>query len=606
MGRKHPLHLPTNQREAFQLGWGELDIILVTGDAYIDHPSFGVPLLGRYLVDLGFRVGIIPQPDWRNPDSFRTLGAPRLFFGVSSGALDSMVAHYTPRKKLRHDDAYTPGGLHGARPNRAVIVYSSILKGLFRGCPIVIGGIEASLRRLAHYDYWDDRVRRSILLDSKADLLVYGMGERPIREIAVRLAEGEAMECLTDIRGTAYLSRQPPPLPHRELPPFEEVAVSRTRYAEAFRIASDEANPWSGLTLVQRHGDRFLIVNPPSLPLSTEEMDHLYGLSFSRLPHPRHREPIPAMEMIRTSVTSHRGCAGGCAFCAITHHQGRTIQSRSFHGIIGEVERIAASDWFTGTISDVGGPTANMYRMENRDQSACTRCRRTSCMYPSICPNLVVEDVGIVRLLERLSRIPKVRNLFVSSGIRYDLLERQPRLMDRLVARHVGGVMKVAPESLDDRVLMLMRKPPSELFRRFLHSFREISRRQGKRQGIVPYLVSGHPGATLDSAVETAIGLRSLGLSVDQIQEFTPTPGTLSTCIYWTGIDPYGEGEIPVPRTDREKILHKEILLSHRPGNLKRLLTTLRHEGRGDLADRLSRSFPPHLPTAPPLPRRRN
>jgi len=586
--RGTPRHLPTTREEMRRWGWDELDVIFVTGDAYIDHPSFGVPLLGRYLVDHGFRVGVIPQPNWRDPETFRVLGPPRLFFGVSSGALDSMVAHYTPRKKLRHDDAYTPGGVHGARPNRAVIVYSSILKGLFRGVPIVIGGIEASLRRLAHYDYWDDRVRRSIIFDARGDLLVYGMAERQIVEIAARRAAGEPMERLTDIRGTAWISRTLPDVPCRELPPFEEVSTSRTRYAEAFRVASDESNPWSGTTLVQRHGDRYLVVNPPPLPLSPEEMDRLYSLPFSRLPHPSHREPIPAMEMIRTSVTSHRGCAGGCSFCAITLHQGKTIQSRTPDGIAGEVERIAQSDWFTGTISDVGGPTANMYGMRCGDPESQAACRRPSCLAPSPCPRLVVEDEPIVRLLERLSRVPGVRHLFVSSGVRHDLLERQPRLFERLVTRHTSGLMKVAPESLDDRILAVMRKPSSDLFRRFVQTYRELSRRHGRRQGIVPYLISGHPGSTLDAAVETAMELKRLGMTAEQVQEFTPTPGTLSTCIYWTGVDPWSGAEIPVPRSDREKILQKEIILSHLHPPRTSLLSALRSVGRGDLADRLA------------------
>lgn len=588
MMREQPPHLPMSREEMERLGWDGLDVLFVTGDPLVDHPSFGVPLLARLLIQEGFRVGVIPQPDWRDPSSVTRLGRPRLFVGVSAGSLDSMLAVYTPRKKKRHDDPYAPGGKSGLRPPRATVVYCSLVKGAFRDLPVVIGGIEASLRRFAHYDYWDDRVRRSILLDAKADLLVYGMGERALIQIARRLDGGEPLGSLTDVRGTAYVAAAPPEgEPFVRLPSFEEVAASPQRYAEAFRIMTDEANPWSGRGVIQPHGDRFVVANPPQLPLSTDEMDRIYGLPFSRLPHPSYREPIPAWETVRDSVTSHRGCAGGCAFCAITLHQGKTIQSRSVDGIRREIERLASSPLFRGTVSDVGGPTANMYGSGCGSPEAERSCRRTSCLHPRICPRFRVQDDLIVRLLEEAGRVRGVRRVHVSSGLRTDLLERQPRLFRRLVERHVGGLLKVAPESLDERLLAVMRKPSGESFVRFLKGYRDLSRRLGKRQGVVPYLIAGHPGSTLDTMVETRLLLGSLGLSVEQVQEFTPTPGTLSTCIYHTGVDPSTGERHHVPRSDREKILQKEILVCRDGDGIRRVASALRKEGRGDLAERL-------------------
>jgi len=567
-------------------GWHELDVIFVTGDAYIDHPAFGVPLLARWLESHGFRVGIIAQPDWRSREPFLVLGRPRLFFAVSAGAMDSMVAHYTPLKKLRHDDAYTPGGRHGARPNRATIVYTSRLREAFKDVPVVIGGIEASLRRFAHYDYWEDKVRRSILFDAKADLLVFGMGERPLLELAERLRAGEPLERITDIRGTACAVRGEAPSGAVELPSWEEVATDSRRYAEAFRMVSQEMNA-GGRILVQRHGDRMLFCNPPAAPLSEAELDAVYALPFIRAPHPSYKEPIPAYDQIKSSITTHRGCFGGCAFCAITHHQGKFIQSRSERSVADEVGRMVKMPWFRGSVSDVGGPTANMYGLRCGSPDGGNRCRRESCLYPSVCRQLVTRDQRAAALLRRLRAVPGVRHVAVSSGIRYDLLERQPEYFRELLAHHVGGLLKVAPEHTVDAVTELMRKPGKEAFERFLDRFRNESARLGRKQYVIPYLMSGHPGCTLDHMVELALFLKRHNLRVEQVQDFTPTPGTLATAIYYTGIDPFSGRKVYVARNDREKRLQKALLLWHQPDERRHVLEALKACGRDDAAAEL-------------------
>ena len=592
------MFLPITKREALKLGWDELDVVFVTGDAYIDHPAFGVPLLARWLAFHGFRVGIIPQPDWRTKEPFLALGRPRLFFAVSAGAMDSMVAHYTPARKLRRDDAYTPGNRHGARPNRATIIYTSRLREAYKDVPVVIGGIEASLRRFAHYDFWEDKVRRSILFDAKADLLVYGMGERPLLELAERLRTGEAFGKIRDIRGTAYSA--PSILPHLPsgeagpgeagitqglrscvaIPSFEEVAADKTKYAAAFRILSGEQSSFSAQPVVQRHGDRWLVCNPPALPLKERELDAVYALPFARAPHPSYTEPIPAYEQIKTSITTHRGCFGGCAFCAITHHQGKVIQSRSEQSILAEIGRLTEQQWFRGSVSDLGGPTANMYGTGCGDLQAQAVCVRASCLYPRPCRHLAVDDRRAAELLKRVRRAKGVKNVAVSSGVRYDLLEQQPGYLRELLAHHVGGLLKVAPEHLTDRVTAIMCKPGRKSFDRFLALFRAESARLGKKQYLVPYLMSGHPGCTLDDMVELALALGKYGLRVEQVQDFTPTPGTLATCMYHTGLDPFSGMEVHVPRSDREKLLQKALLLAHLPHEKKNVMAALRACGR--------------------------
>lgn len=569
--------LPMNLHEAAQRGWSELDVIFVSGDAYIDHPAFGVPLLARLLEAEGLRVGIIAQPDWRSIESFRVLGRPRLFFAVAAGAMDSMVAHYTPARKIRRDDAYTPGNLHGARPNRATIVYTSCCKAAYRDVPVVIGGIEASLRRFAHYDYWDDKVRRSILFDSKADMLVFGMGEMPLLELSRRLQAGEYFEKIQDIRGTAVVSG--PMLSGNDvlqLPSYEATASDKAQYVAAFKKISRQQNPYSATVLVQPHGERILRCNPPALPLTTEMLDSIYALPFFRLPHPVYKEKIVAWEQIKTSVTSHRGCSGGCSFCAITHHQGKFIQSRSEASILAEIAVIVRSSWAHGVISDVGGPTANMYGSRCVAADEGRGCQRPSCLFPQICRNLQLADEKGAKLLEKVRKSRGVRSSTVTSGIRYDLLHKQPAYFAELVKHHVGGLLKVAPEHLSVNVTKLMRKPGPQIFVKFLEMFRRESRLLGKRQAVVPYLIAGHPGCTLNDMVDLALQLKELGLRVEQVQDFTPTPGTLASCMFYTGLDPFSGECIHIPRSDKEKKLQKSLLLSHLPAERKSVVEALR------------------------------
>lgn len=563
-----------------QRGWKELDVILVNGDAYIDHPSFGVPLLARWLEGHGFRVGIIAQPDWRSKDPFMALGRPRLFFGVSAGAMDSMVSHYTPARKLRHDDAYTPGNRHGARPNRATMVYTSRLKEAFRDVPVVIGGIEASLRRFAHYDFWENKVRRSILFDAKADLLIYGMGERAILEVAERMRDGAAIGEIRDVRGTAYICSDFDNGSQVTIPSYEEVAASKEKFAEAFRTVFLQQNPWSARVVEQQHGNRTLVCNPPAFPLSEEEMDSIYALPFEKNPHPSYVENIPAWEQIKTSVTSHRGCFGGCAFCAITMHQGKTIQSRSKSSILAEISAMTRKSWFRGTVSDIGGPTANMFGLGCRNTGAMKKCQRESCAFPDICPNLRTDDAPATSLLRAARSLDGVRHTAVSSGVRYDLLERQPAYFSELVGHHVSGLLKIAPEHLVDHVTDLMRKPGRKAFETFLARFRAESDRLGKRQYIVPYLISGHPGCTLADMLELALALKKMGMKVEQVQDFTPTPGTIATCMFYSGIDPMTGKRVYTATSDREKGLQKSLLLWHLPAEQAKVLEALKELGR--------------------------
>jgi uncharacterized radical SAM protein YgiQ len=588
--------IPTTREEITLRGWHELDVVFVSGDAYIDHPAFGVPLLARWLEAHGFRVGIIAQPDWRSKDDFMALGRPRLCFAVSAGAMDSMVAHYTPARKLRHDDAYTPGNRHGARPNRATIIYTSRLKEAYRDVPVIIGGIEASLRRFAHYDFWEDKVRRSVLLDAKADLLVYGMAERPLLEVVQRLHRGERIVGLPLVRGTCRLAGKEESAELLatdsgmgrqdilEIPSCEDVAADKKLFAEAFRLSSQEQNPCSARTLLQRHADRLLICSPPALPLSEAEMDAIYALPFEKAPHPSYSEAIPAWEQIKTSITSHRGCFGGCAFCAIALHQGKTIQSRSEASIVGEVRELAGKSWFRGSISDVGGPTANMYGLSCGNPEAYRSCRRASCIFPAVCRHLACDDTRAVRMLRKVRGVEGVKHVAVSSGVRYDLMERQPGYFRELVGHHVSGLLKVAPEHFAEHVTALMRKPGRKSFEAFLRRFREESDRVGKRQQIVPYLISGHPGCTLEDMLELALALKSLGFMVEQVQDFTPTPGSLSTCMFHTGIDPDSGRAVHVARSDREKAQQKALLLWHQPSERGKVLEALRELGREDAA----------------------
>jgi len=596
--------LPTNRAEMLARGWEELDVLFISGDAYVDHPSFGTPLLARLLEAEGYRVGILAQPDWRNPEALRAMGRPRLFAAISAGAMDSMVNRYTAAKKVRNDDAYTPGGRAGVRPDRATIAYTAAVKGAFKGLPTVVGGIEASLRRLAHYDYWDDRVRRSMLVDSKADLLLYGMAESALLEVTRRLAGGEVIGDIRDVRGTAYLSKSAPD-GAIVLPSFEEVAAAPATYNTAFRLVANESNPFNGQPLTQQHGERWVVVNPPALPSTEEELDRIYALPFRKLPHPSYTEPIPAYEQIKFSITGHRGCFGGCAFCAITHHQGKVIQSRSPASILNEVDRLTRHPEFRGTVSDVGGPTANMYGLGCGDPTAQAACRRPSCLYPEVCRHLVTADRHAVHLLRDLRAHPAVKHLFVASGVRFDLLTRQSDYFADLLTHHVGGLLKVAPETVSPGVAKVMRKPGPQVFEQFLDAFREQNRALGRRQAVIPYFISGHPGCTLADMVEVALFLKRHQLKVEQVQEFTPTPGSLATCIWHTGRDPFTGEAVYVPRSAKERRLQKALLLWHLPEQQADVREALRLAGRADATAELLGASSLCSPAARPRPRPR-
>lgn len=569
------LPLPINRNEMRRRGWDDLDVLFISGDAYVDHPAFGLSLLARLLEVAGYRVGIIPQPDLTDPESLARMGRPRLFAAISAGAMDSMVNHYTAAKKIRSDDAYSPGGVAGKRPNRAVIAYTAAVKGVFKGLPTIIGGIEASLRRLAHYDYWSDKVRRSILVDSKADLLIYGMAESALLEVAKRLDQGASIKDLNDIRGTAYISARLPKDAVR-LPDYATVLTDKKVYNRAFKLTFEQTNPWLAKPLVQNHDGRELVVMPPAFPLDTAALDHIYALPFTRQPHPSYTEPIPAYRQTRHSVTSHRGCFGGCAFCAIASHQGKTIQSRSRQSILDEIETITRQPDFHGTLSDVGGPTANMYGLFCNNPEQEKVCRRGSCLFPAICTHLSTDNRNNIELLRQIRSHAEINHVFIASGIRYDLLPRQQQYFDELLQQHIGGLLKVAPESFSARVTATMRKPATEVFTRFLEEFRSRSRTLGLRVGIVPYLISGHPGCTLDDMVDVALYLQRHNLQVEQVQDFTPTPGTLATCIYHTGRDPFSGKGVYVPRAPREKRLQKALLLYHRPESRQDIIEALR------------------------------
>ncbi len=578
--------IPTSPEEMKTRGWECCDVIFISGDAYIDHPAFGVPLLARWLESHGFRVGIIPQPDWRSKEPFMVLGRPKLFFAVSAGAMDSLVAHYTPARKLRHDDAYTPGNRHGARPNRATMVYTSRIKEAFKDVPVVIGGIEASLRRFAHYDYWENKVRRSILFDAKADLLIYGMAERAILEVATRMKKGELLSEIRDVRGTAFkvsLTEQEQ-AGQVTIPSFEEVGASKELFADAFRIAYRNQNPWSAQSIVQAHGTRSLFCTPPTLPLTEAEIDRVYALPFEKAPHPSYREPIPAWEQIKGSITSHRGCFGGCAFCAITMHQGKTIQSRSKGSILREIEALTRTSWFRGSVSDVGGPTANMYGLGCGNETAKQSCQRESCIFPAICRHLNCDDRAAVALLQGARALPGIRHTAVSSGVRYDLLEKQPAYFRELVAHQVSGLLKIAPEHLLDHVTDVMRKPGKKVFETFCRQFRAESDRLGKKQYLIPYLISGHPGCTLADMLELALTLKRMGMTVEQVQDFTPTPGTIATCMFHCGTDPMTGKAVSCATTDRDKGLQKALLLWHIPAEQAKVREALKILGREDAA----------------------
>ena len=670
------LPLPMTPAEVARRGWDAVDVVFVTGDAYVDHPSFAMALLGRVLEAESFRVAILSQPDWRSCDAWRTFGRPRLCFAISAGNMDSMLNHYTANRKVRNDDAYSPGGQIGRRPDRATLAYCQRAREAYHGVPIVAGGVEASLRRLAHYDFWSDKVRRSILLDAKPDLLVYGMGERPLIEIVRRLANGEAVRQLRDIRGTAFrlgasealegwgkadggwrnpegssekVDRQGPdeddphaprptphaprptlhaprptphaprptphaprPTPHASrptlpaprptppaprptphaprptppilLPTYEEVAADKTAFAAMTKAIFAETNPHTARRLVQSHGREAVVVNPPAWPLAEEEIDRVYGLPFTRRPHPSYgRQRIPAFEVVKDSLQIVRGCFGGCTFCSIAAHEGRIVQSRSQASVLDEIRRMTEDPAFSGTISDLGGPTANMYQMNCSQPDAQAKCRRLSCLHPTICPLLTTDHEPLMRLLCAARSQPGVKRALVASGIRMDLARRSPEYIRQIAQHHTGGLLKVAPEHCDAGVLRLMKKPPIEEFEAFAQAFRCAAAAAGKEHDLVPYFIAGHPGSDLRAMIDLALYLKRHNLKPDKVQDFIPGPMDLATCMYYTGLDPLTGKPVYVPRGARERRWQRALLQYFKPENYADVREALTEADRLDL-----------------------
>jgi len=648
-GSTPALFLPTSRAEMDALGWDRCDIIIVTGDAYVDHPSFGMAIIGRVLEAQGFRVGIIAQPDWRSTKDFTALGEPRLFFGVTGGNMDSMVNRYTSDRRVRSDDAYTPGGQGGRRPDRCVIVYSQRVREAFGEVPIVIGGIEASLRRIAHFDYWSEQVRRSVLVDAKADLLVFGNAERQIGAIAARLRDGEPITAITDLRGTAFLRRSLPadwieidsteldtpgplsppinpyegeeerrktlsaapkagapadnvvkfyrqvPNAQRErsvirLPSFAQVSGDAVLYAHASRILHLESNPGNARALVQRHGNIDVWLNPPPIPLTTPDMDAVYELPFARRPHPSYgKAKIPAYEMIRFSVSIQRGCFGGCTFCSITEHEGRIIQSRSEDSVIREVEKIRDEvPGFTGVISDLGGPTANMYRLHCRSPAIESACRRPSCVFPGICPNLNTDHAPLIKLYRRARALTGIKKVLIASGVRYDLAIESPEYVKELAMHHTGGYLKIAPEAIGEGPLSKMMKPGVGTYYKFKELFDKYSREAGKEQYLIPYFIAAHPGTRDQDMLELALWLKKHGFRADQVQAFLPSPMATATAMYHSGKNPLkrvtrASEEVVIPKGIKVRRLHKAFLRYHDPENWPVLREALKRMGRADL-----------------------
>ncbi|MCW9040356.1 MAG: YgiQ family radical SAM protein [Rhodospirillales bacterium] len=608
--------LPMSRGEMDELGWDSCDIVLVTGDAYVDHPSFGMAVIGRMLEAQGFRVGIIAQPDWQSADPFKVLGKPNLFFGVTGGNMDSMVNRYTSDRRIRHNDSYTPNDEGGKRPDRAVTVYAQRCREAFKGVPVVIGGIEASLRRIAHYDYWSDKVRRSVLLDSKADLLVYGNAERAIVEIAHRIARGEAPDGMRDVRGIAFPVSDVPEgwsvldlhdiddvnehyaSPGQtddktvvRLPAYDQVKDDPVSYAHASRLLHLESNPGNARPLIQRHGERNVWLTPPPIPLTTPEMDGVFGLPYARAPHPSYKGArIPAWEMIRFSVNIMRGCFGGCTFCSITEHEGRIIQNRSEESILREIEDISEKvEGFTGIISDLGGPTANMYRLACKDVNIQNVCRRLSCVYPVICKNLNTDHAPLIQLYRKARGMKAVKKVFVASGLRYDLAIRSPAYVRELAEHHVGGYLKIAPEHTEAGPLSLMMKPGIGTYDRFKSMFDAASRKAGKEQYLIPYFIAAHPGTSDEDMMNLAMWLKRNGLRADQVQTFLPSPMSLASAMYYSERNPLqpvrrsGGEEVRTAKGLRQRRLHKAFLRYHDAENWPMLRDALKRMGRTDL-----------------------
>ena len=580
--------LPISKQEMKERGWDQLDFVLVSADAYVDHPSFGAAIIARVLESQGFRVGVLPQPDWRREESFLALGVPRLAFFVSGGNIDSMVAHYTVAKRRRSDDAYSPGGKAGFRPDRPTIVYSRQLKKLCPQVPVIIGGLEASLRRFAHYDYWDDAVRPSVLVDAGADLLSYGMGENQTIQIARRLAAGEPVSALTDIRGTCYLTDTAPAVAGAvSCASYEKVAQDKQAYARAFQIQYEEHDAVYGKTVIQKHGQRFLVQNPPMPPLEQEELDWVWSLPFARYYHPAYeaRGGVPAIQEVEFSIMHNRGCFGACNFCSIATHQGRRVTCRSEESVLAEARQMVQSPRFKGYIHDVGGPTANFRQPSCQQQLSHGLCRGRKCLAPSPCKNLQADHREYLDLLRKLRALPGVKRVFIRSGIRFDYLleDPDPAFFRELVTYHVSGQLKVAPEHCSAAVLDRMGKPHIETFNRFAKEFYRLTKQAGKEQYLIPYLMSSHPGSTLKDAVQLAVYLKRNHIRPEQVQDFYPTPGTVSTCMYYTGIDPLSGKPVFVPKSPEEKALQRALLQYYLPQLRPQVVQALKLAGREDL-----------------------
>ncbi len=580
--------LPLCKQDALARGWDEVDFVYVIGDAYVDHPSFGPAIISRVLEHNGFTVGIISQPDWHSADPFREYGKPRLGFLVSSGNIDSMVAHYTAAKKKRSEDAYTPGGKAGSRPDRAVIVYCNRIREAYGDVPIIIGGLEASLRRFAHYDYWDDKIRRSIIFDAQADLISYGMGEKQTVEIASRLRDGEDISALRDIRGTCYVCDvRDTPLMGAECPSYENVVASKKEYAVSCRIQQDEQDHIRGKLIKQRHGNKMLVQNPPMPPLTTEELDEIYSLPYMRTYHPSYEAMggVPGIEEVRFSITHNRGCFGGCNFCSIAFHQGRFVTSRSKDSILKETELLTTLPDFKGYIHDVGGPTANFRAPSCDKQLKAGLCKGKHCLAPKICPNLKANHEEYVDILRVMRKVKGVKKVFIRSGIRYDymLADEDETFFKELIRYHVSGQLKVAPEHCSAMVLEKMGKPYIDTYVRFSKRYFELTKSAGKEQYLVPYLMSSHPGSRLEDAIELALFLKKRGIRPEQVQDFYPTPGTISTCMFYTGLDPYTMKEVYVAKTPKEKAMQRALLQYYNPANRETVLAALKTAGRYDL-----------------------
>ncbi len=581
--------LPVSKEDMNCLGWDCLDFLYISGDAYVDHPSFGHAIITRVLTAAGYRVGVIAQPDWKDKESFLRLGRPRLGVLVSAGNMDSMVNHYTAAKKPRHDDMYSPGGKAGFRPDRATIVYCNRIREAFGNIALIIGGIEASLRRFAHYDYWSDQVRRSILVDSRADLLIYGMGEKPVVEIADALEHGTPIKQITHIRGTCFLTKDAPEAGNhlRYVPSFEEVRDNKRKYAEAVRIESEEQDSVRGAALVQKHIDRYLVQNPPAPPLSQNEMDRIYALPYARTYHPMYEKAggIPAIQEVKFSLTSVRGCFGACNFCALAFHQGRVIQTRSHKSILAEAQKFLHDPDFKGYIHDVGGPTANFRTPACEKQLKSGVCKNRQCLFPKACPSLKADHRDYLKLLQQLRDLPGVKKVFIRSGIRFDYLmkDSSDKFFRELCEHHISGQLKVAPEHISPNVLYYMGKPERKVYDAFAEKFYRINEQLGKKQYLVPYLMSSHPGSTLEDAVSLALYLKEHHITPQQVQDFYPTPGTISTCMFYTGIDPRTMQPVYVPKSPEDKAMQRALLQYKNPDNYTFVYRALTKAGRQDL-----------------------